>query len=181
MLFISGLIDVYFVDESGFSLTSNVSYAWQPIGEQWAIPAEKKKVMNALGLLNVRDDHLVTYPLPEGAYMDSELFIKYIDDFSEKIEKETAIILDRAPWHTSWETLAKMEEWEEKGLHVFFLPAYSPHLNLIETLWRKIKHEWLKIKDYRSKNTLKKKLIEIFSFYGSQYKIDFSMNIFKAE
>lgn len=179
MLYISGLIDVYFVDESGFSLTPNVSYAWQPIGEQWGIPSAKDKVMNVLGLLDVRTDHLVTYQLPEGAYMDSEIFIKYIDDFSQKLTRPTALVVDRAPWHTSWATLDKLEEWEEQGLHVFFLPPYSPHLNLIETLWRKVKNEWLKIKDYHSENTLKRKLIEIFSYYGKQYDIDFSMNIFK--
>lgn len=178
-MYINGLIDVYFVDESGFSLTPNVSYAWQPIGEQWGIPSDKTKVMNVLGFLDVRNRDLMTYPLPESAYMNSELFISYIDDFSEKITRQTALILDRAPWHTSWATLDKIEEWENKGLHVFFLPSYSPHLNLVETLWRKIKHEWLKIKDYRSKNTLKKKLIDIFSFYGDEYDIEFSMDIFK--
>lgn len=180
-MYVSGLVDVYFVDESGFSLTPNVSYAWQPIGEQWGIPSDKTKVMNVLGLLDVRNAHLITYQLPENAYMDSELFISYIDNFLQKIARPTAIIIDRAPWHTSWATLDKMKEWENKGLHVFFLPPYSPHLNLIETLWRKIKHKWLKIKDYRSKNTLKKKLVEIFSFYASQYNIEFSMNIFMEE
>jgi len=135
--------------------------------------------MNVLGLLDVRNEHLITYQLPKGAYMDSELFISYIDDFAQKISNETAIIIDRAPWHTSWATLDKMEEWESLGLHVFFLPPYCPHLNLIETLWRKIKYEWLGIKDYRSVKTMKKKLIEIFSFYGSQYNIEFSMNVFK--
>lgn len=179
LLYISGLIDVYFVDESGFSLTPNVSYAWQPIGEQWGIPSAKTKVMNVLSFLNVRSSHLVTYPLPLNAYMNSKVFIQCMDDFSDKITRNTAIIIDRAPWHTSWEVLGKIEAWENKGLYVFFLPSYSPHLNLIETLWRKIKHEWLKINDYQSKNTLKKKLVEIFSYYGSQYNIEFSMNIFK--
>lgn len=177
-MYVNDLIDVYFVDESGFSLTPNVSYAWQPIGEQWGIPSDRDKVMNVLGLLDVRNDHLLTYPLPDGAYMNSDLFIHYMDDFAQKISRETALIVDRAPWHTSWATLHKLEEWEKQGLHLFFLPPYSPHLNLIETLWRMIKNRWLKIKDYRSKNTLKKKLIEIFSFYGKDYNIDFSMNIF---
>ena len=136
LLYTNGLIDTYFVDESGFSLTPNVSYAWQPTGEQWGIPSDKTKVMNILGLLDVRNKNLVTYQLPEGVYMDSQLFISYIpmcrDDFSEKITRQTALILDRAPWHTSWETLGRIEEWENKGLHIFFLPSYSPHLNLIE-------------------------------------------------
>ncbi len=34
------------------------------------------------------------------------------------------------------------------------LPPYSPHLNIAETLWRKIKAEWLVYKDYLEKDTL---------------------------
>ena len=29
------LIDIFFVDEAGFSLTPNISYSWIPIGVQW--------------------------------------------------------------------------------------------------------------------------------------------------
>ena len=31
--------------------------------------------------------------------------------------------------------------WEERGLFVWFLPTYSPHLNIAEILWRKLKYE----------------------------------------
>ena len=37
---------------------------------------------------------------------------------------------------------------------MFFLVTYSPHLNLIETLWRRIKYQWLKAKDYTNFETL---------------------------
>ena len=94
--------------------------------------------------------------------MNSEIFIAKINDFVAQIEKETVLVLDRAPWHTSAQTLSMISEWEAKGLFIIFLPAYAPHYNLIETLWRKVKYEWLHISDYRTKNTLKKKLIEIF-------------------
>ena len=179
-LFFKDLIDVFFIDESGFSLQPNIPYAWQPIGVQWGIPSEKNKVLNVLGFLNPKSQQLVTYPMPEGAYMDSELFISYVEDFATKIVKETVIIVDRAPWHTSWAVLDKLSTWANQGLHLFYLPPYCPHLNLIETLWRKIKNEWLSIKDYHSKNTLKKKLFEIFNSYGNQYNIEFSMNIFRV-
>lgn len=157
------------------------TYAWQPKGEVWGIPVWKKKVMNVLGFLSPKDSHLITYPLPDGEYMDSRMFIKFVDDFAGRIKGETALILDRAPWHTSEMTRSRIAEWEEKGLFIFYLPAYSPHLNLIETLWRKMKHEWLSIKDYRSKSKLEKKIKEIFGNYGTQYQIEFSMNIFKPE
>ncbi len=108
--------------------------------------------------------------------MNSEIFIKFVDDFAANICKETVLVLDRAPWHTSQLTLAQIPRWSDQGLHLVFLPAYAPHYNLIETLWRKVKYEWLKIKDYRSKTALKKKLKTIFQEYGNQYNIKFSMN-----
>lgn len=171
-----GFIDLFYVDESGFSLTPNISYAWMPIGVQWVVKSIKKKVMNVLGFLNPYNNHLKVYSLPEKTYMDSTLFIKFIDDFVTDINKETVLILDRAPWHTSELTLSKIPEWEEQGLHLIFLPAYCPHYNLIETLWRKMKYEWIKIKDYRSVSSLKKKLKQIFKEYGDSYNIEFSMN-----
>lgn len=116
--------------------------------------------------------------------MDSELFIQYMNDFATKITKETAVIVDRASWHTSALTLSMIETWSQQGLFIIFLPAYCPlpiaiGINLIETLWRKIKYEWFKMNDYRSENTLRKKLKTIFQQYGKEYNIKFSMNIFK--
>lgn len=172
------LIDLFFVDESGFSLSPNGFYGWQPIGVQMGIPSSSKNIQNVLGFLSPINQRLITYQLPEKAYMNSTLFIEYIEDFMTKMTRETALIVDRAPWHTSWAVLDKIQDWENKGLHIIYLPSYSPHLNLIETLWRKIKNEWLKIKDYRSKTALKNKLKEIFISFGKTYSIKFSMNIF---
>ncbi|WP_368860940.1 transposase, partial [Desulforhabdus sp. TSK] len=38
----------------------------------------------------------------------------------------------------------------KKNLYIKFLPTYSPELNLIEILWRKIKYEWLSFSAYLS-------------------------------
>jgi len=91
-LFFNDLINVFFVDESGFSLQPNVPYAWQPIGVQWGIPSEKKNVLNVLAFLNPKSQELITYPMPDGAYMNSELFISYMNDFATKIVRETDFI-----------------------------------------------------------------------------------------
>jgi transposase len=63
-------------------------------------------------------------------------------------------------------------EWIQKGLRIFHLPPYSPHLNIIETLWRKIKYDWLKPGDYASWETLQKALDNILNSVGKDYKID---------
>lgn len=175
-----GLIDIYFSDESGFTMTPKIAYGWQPIGEQWGIPAYKKKVQNVVGFLNPFNHNLVVNILPEKAYMNSKFFIQYVNDFATKITKPTILVVDRAPWHVSAETFGMLETWQQQELHLLFLPAYCPHLNLIETLWRKIKYEWLSFQDYRNPSTLKKKLISIFQEYGNQYQINFSMNIFQS-
>lgn len=151
-----------------------IPYGYQPKGVQWEYPSEKKKVTNVLGFLNPVTNHLVSYQLPEKTNMDSELFIKYVNNFITHIDQLTVIVLDNASWHKSKLTKSMFEEWERKGLYFLFLPPRTPHLNKIETLWRKIKYEWLTIRDYRSVSTLKRKINSIFKKYGEEYVINFS-------
>lgn len=171
------LISIYYMDESGFGLRPYIPYGYQPIGEQWSFPSVHKKVTNVLSFLNPFNNHLVTYSLPEDQSMNSEIFIKYMNEFVAQITQKTVIILDNASWHTSELTKSMIPIWESQGLYLLYLPPYCPHLNKIETLWRKIKYEWLSIKDYRSKKTLKKKLDHVFKTYGLDYCIKFSMNV----
>ena len=131
-----------------------------------------------LGFLNPITNHLVTYNLPPKTNMNSELFITYMNDFVSKISQRTIVIIDNASYHKSNLTKSMFEEWETKGLYILLLPPKSPHLNLIEILWRKIKYEWLAIRDYRSENTLLKKLKMIFKKFGSIFNIAFSTNNF---
>lgn len=158
-------------------MTPNIPYGYQPKGEQWEYPSVKNTVMNVLSFLNPMTDHLVTYRLPKNTYMDSQKFIEYTNDFASKISKTTVLVLDNASWHKSELTRSYFDQWEKQGLHILFLPPRCPHLNKIETLWRKIKYEWLAIKDYKSEKTLTKKLNEIFKLYGLKYTIKFSMNL----
>ncbi|MCP4110593.1 MAG: hypothetical protein GY749_34565 [Desulfobacteraceae bacterium] len=89
------------------------------------------------------------------------------------ISQETYVIIDNAPVHTSSNFLSCLPEWEEKGLHVVFLSAYSPELNLIEILWRKIKYEWLPFAAYASFKALTECVEDILLNFGSQYIIEF--------
>ena len=56
-------------------------------------------------------------------------------------------LLDNARVHTK-AVKERWPVWQERGLFVFFLPTYSPHLNIVEVLWRKLKYEWLRPDDY---------------------------------
>lgn len=172
------LIDVYFADESGFNLQPNIPYGWQPIGEQWAFPSHKKQVLNTFGLLNVVNKHLVTYSTKPKQMVNSHFICQSLDDFASKIKRLTVIILDNAPWHKSEQFFNRINYWQDQGLFIFHLPRYCPHLNLIETLWRKIKYEWLTTADYNSKTALKRKLKFIYANFGNLFDIEFSMNFY---
>jgi transposase len=49
------------------------------------------------------------------------------------------VMLDRAPFHRAEAVRQKRAGWEAKGLELYYLPAYCPHLNPIEGIWRRLK------------------------------------------
>ena len=83
--------------------------------------------------------------------------------------------MDNASMHTSNAVKNKQEEeWKKKGLTIFYLPTYSPELNIIEILWRFIKYEWLNIDAYESWKSLVKAVEDVLQGVGDKYKINFA-------
>ena len=171
-----GLIEIFFGDESGFWQTPVVARAWQFAGEEIRILPEKGRRLSVFGLLNLDC---------EGRFWTSEKTIKsefVVDCLEEwlraKSEKPRVLVLDNARIHRSRLVQSKLAEWEEKGFYIFNLPPYSPHLNIIETLWRRMKYEWLKPGDYVSFEKLTEAIKEILSNLGTQYKIKFKDRTF---
>jgi Transposase and inactivated derivatives len=175
LLFLAGYIDLRFGDESAFNLEPNVPYGWIRQGEQRGIPSRKGGNLNVFGLLNLLGE-LTTFS--STGNINSQAIIDCLDEFVLTIKKLTIIVLDNAPWHVSKEVESKIKEWESKGLIIFYLPPYSPHLNIIETLWRKVKLKWLKPEDFENKEKLHEAIKNIFKNYNNgEYKIDFTINL----
>ncbi|MCX7099030.1 MAG: transposase [Methylococcales bacterium] len=61
---------------------------------------------------------------------------------------------------------------QAKGMKFYFLPPYSPELNRIELLWRKMKYEWLPFKTF-TPDELEQAIDEIGSGFGSKYTLTF--------
>lgn len=170
-----GLIDLYFGDESGFWQNPVIARAWQFAGEEIRLFPEKGKRLAVFGFLNVHcEGHFWT----NEQTIKSEFVIECLEQWLlEKGEKPTVLVLDNAKIHRSQKMQEKMIEWEEKGFYIFNLPPYSPHLNIIEILWRKMKYEWLKPTDYDSFEKLTEAIKEILSQLGTEYKINFTDRI----
>lgn len=169
-LFNSGWIDLYFADESTFSMIPSLPYAWQERGKPLEIFPQRDKKVNLFGIFRP-DNVAITYQSQEN--IDAQFLIQSIDDFCQYLNKPTVLVIDNAPTHRAKLFAEQLERWQEKGLYIFFLPKYSPHLNIAEIYWRKAKYEWLKPSDYFSFAKYKQKIKEIFNKIGVDYKIVF--------
>jgi transposase len=165
-----GKIDLYYLDETGFCLIPCVPYGWQNIGEYLALPSRRSRRLNVLGIMN-RKNHLETYISTQS--INSDVVIACIDTFFASVDKPTVIVVDRSSIHTSNAILDKIEEWFERGITIFELPAYSPQLNLIEILWRFIKYQWIEIDAYSSWENFVTSVEKILREFGKNYVINF--------
>jgi transposase len=169
-----GAIDLFFGDESGFSMTPCIPYGWQEKGKQIGLVPRDSKRLNVLGFLNL-DNRIYAYPTEDT--INGDFVCKAIDDLSEKMDKTTVIVLDNAPIHRCQKFYDNIEKWQEKGVFIFFLPKYSPHLNIIEILWKKIKYEWLKPQHFTSYKRMKKEVKRILTQLANEFIIKFKRTL----
>jgi transposase len=166
----SGYIDLYFGDESHFGLTPNIPYAWKTKENPILLPAAKGKFLNVVGLMNRKND--LFFEVDETTF-NTDKFICFMDKFVEQIVKQTVVILDNSPIHKSKKFMAKIKEWKEKDVLIYFLPPYSPELKLIEILWKRIKYQWLPFDAYLCFQNLKERLSYVLNNFSIKYDIIF--------
>lgn len=167
-----GLIDLAYFAGSGFNLWAKVVYAWQKRGARIVIPVSTGKSQNVLGFMWHRCQKFESFVF-EGA-IDSNIVINCFDLIAQSIGRATVVVIDNAPIHRSEKFEEKIQQWEERGLKVYFLPTYCPTLNKIEMLWEKIKYDWLSWEAYRSDKNLCEELDKVLSQIGSKYRITFA-------
>jgi len=173
-----GYIELYFADESGFTMQPYIPYAWQKKGiTQRRFARRRKNRLNVFGLMSLSGQLTVYH---SEANLDGAFIKNSLDDFTQKPHtKPYVIVLDNGPIHHAKAVKNEFENWENLGLSIFYLPTYSPHLNPIEILWRFCKYKWLNKTHYKSWSKLKKAILCIFKQYGSIYTISFTNLIIK--
>ncbi len=180
-----GDIELWYFDESGFSLEPSVPYAWQPIGDTLEVQSQKnqrlnvfedkvflRKTLSSNGFLTP-DNRFESFCFEQT--VNTDVVIACFDKFSRsKISKPKIVIIDNASIHTSIDFIEQLPKWEKKGLIVKTLPTYSPELNIIETLWRFIKYWWLPFSAYSSFKNLVNEIENILKQIGSKFRINFA-------
>lgn len=165
-----GEIDLRYLDQSGFSLTPYIPYGWQEKNEQIVIKSRTGKRINIIGLMNRKNQ--VCYEILKDT-VESQDVINFLDKFSKSLLQKTVVVLDQSSIHTSDSFLKKLEEWKAKNLEIFWLPTYSPKLNLIEILWKFLKYEWIEVDAYDNQKKLITYLKKVLDNFGTEYVINF--------
>ena len=110
----------------------------------------------------------------------SEIVIKFLDNYVQKIDKLTVVVIDNAPIHTSKAIGKKIAEWRQKKLEIFWLPTYSPQLNLIETLWRFMKYEWIEVEGRRGFPAMTNRLVEKEAYSSWKNLVEYVEKVLKG-
>ena len=167
----NGEVDLYYGDEAGVALEPNVPYGWQFGDEEVSMPSEKGGGINCFGLFTRSNNN---WTAVSEKPIDAAFVIEQLERFSFLLSRVTVIVLDNARIHTGKKMRERIQAWQGRGLFVFYLPTYSPHLNIAETVWRKLKYEWLSAEDYKSKGHLQYAVRQALTAFGRSLNIRFS-------
>jgi len=165
-----GHIDLLYGDESRVSLLPCVPYGWQFADEQVSMPSQRRGGVNCFALLSRQNEcqaHLTDGKIT-AAWVSERL-----DALSLCLRRLTVVVLDNASVHVK-ALKARSAVWQERGLFVWLLPTYSPHLNIAEILWRRLKYEWLRPEDYADEDTLRYAMWTALKAVGHSLKIAFA-------
>lgn len=166
----NGDIDLYYGDETKISQTGYVPYGWQHKDENISIPVQRGKGINCFDLLSrTMQFH---YRLSENNMTASDI-LSFIDELSLTISKYTVVVLDNAKVHTAKVIQKRLKIWQQRGLFIFYLPPYSPQLNIIERLWKEVKQGWLRSCDYFDFDSLRYGVNRVFANIGLTLILNF--------
>lgn len=172
----NGKLAVYYFDEAGFSLQPVVPYGWQRADSDilGCTSGSHHRRMNVLGMLQCNggfDSFMI-----EGS-VTSDVVIACIDEFIRHLrdgitDLPVVIVLDNASIHTGAIDEARTR-WRKLGVRLQYLPPYSPELNMIEILWRRMKYQWLPLDATESWEALVSGIEHVLKNIGSEYQITF--------
>ena len=150
------MVSLFFVDASHFVMGCDfLGYVYGKVRHLVRTCSGRKRY-NVLGALNFITKNLIT--VTNDTYITAtqvcELLRKVADEY---VGKPIYLILDNASYQ---KCLIVQELANELGIHLVYIPPYSPNLNLIERVWKFVKGK-LRTKYYDDFNVFKEKIDSI--------------------
>jgi transposase len=172
-------LQVWFWDESGFSLRVIRRKSWGKKGKRKKLPGQRRQGrVNIMGGLRSHDKKRLCFFIEKG---DGDSFFEQLKQFQEFVKKEwieqggkvedfatkgtkIVIILDNASYHKRSDILEKIKN-DLPNIILEFLPEYSPDFNLIELVWHSCK-EYIAGQLFKSVDKLKDLLDKLLNQGG---------------
>lgn len=163
-------IELYYLDESGFAPTLPLGYTWAREGVRPVVlyEAPQGRRINVLGAFNPFGSQPRLIYEARASKIDSRVLLEFlwheVAGMSSPVgvvpqgyqpSRLRVIVLDNYSVHRSQELKAQIAALQAVGVVLFYLPPYSPELNLIEGVWRHTKYEDMPIRSYSSAEALK--------------------------
>jgi transposase len=144
---------IWFWDESGFSLRVRRGKQWTQKGKRKGVSGKRRKGrVNVMGGLRNGDKKRKCFFIPKG---DGNIFLEQLKNLNEFVKEEWVkkgnrtkdfetkgpkilLILDNASFHKRGDIIEEIEK-NLPNIQLEFLPAYSPDYNLIELVWHSSK------------------------------------------
>ena len=134
----------------GFSPSQPTNYSWALPGVRPRIPYENPqgRRLNVLAALvaDGPDPTLIWWALPRT--LTSEELLVFLREALPPGPTPRVVVLDNASMHVSGAVQQARPDLARDGVHLEYLPPYSPELNRIEPLFGAIKHHDLPERSY---------------------------------
>jgi transposase len=130
---------IFFGDEASFAQWGNLGYTWALKGVQPTVKTTGiRKAHRVFGLLDCFGGSLYFQGIAGKFNTDS--YRAFLEGVLAHFPGHLILIQDNAPYHVS-RALRAFYAAHADRLTVYQLPAYSPDLNPIEPLWKKVKKD----------------------------------------
>lgn len=138
--------------------------SWVRRGERKRVPYEnpQRRRLNAMAVSTRHGDVRALYWMLSRGHFDANDLLHFLRALPPA-PVPTVIVLDNANFHRGHAVRDARPELRRRGIHLYFLPPYSPKLNDIERLFRTVKHHELPERTYLTLDRLERAVSDAFS------------------
>ncbi len=158
---------ILFQDESTFRQWSRTSKSWGKKGEK--LIAKVNMSSNYQKVFGAIDFHNGNFYYQIGEQINADGFISFMEKLISIYCKKIILIIDNGPAHTNYK-VSRFLALNKEHIELYRLPKYSPKLNPIEKLWKKIKKDFMHNRFFETKKKFKDKLEEGLISYSSNHQ-----------
>jgi putative transposase len=168
---VGGAVKLYYLDECGFAPTLPTGYSWALPGQRKFIPYEapQGRRVNALAAYRPYDRSPRLDVFTAERTWDSYDLLGFLNALPWA-KCPRVVVLDNASVHTSKVIRRARHELTTLGIYLYFLPPYSPELNRIEPVFRRVKHHEIPQRSFATRSGLREAVEIGFADYGRRLR-----------